>query len=130
MSRWSQNWTRGWTSTKDAIVDFVGRVTAEGTSDYVDPAERVAVFDNDGTLWCEKPMPIQLDFTVRRLADMARDDPSLQDHRPDRGAGDEVRGHRGTLIRPQAGRASGGTDSPLDSGSELPAECGRAHSPG
>ena len=57
--------------TRAAIVDFVGRVTAEGGPDFVEPAARVAVFDNDGTLWCEKPMPIQLDFTVRRLAEMA-----------------------------------------------------------
>ena len=41
-------------------------VTAHGP-DYVDAEARVAVFDNDGTLWCEKPMYIQLDFIVRRL---------------------------------------------------------------
>jgi hypothetical protein len=37
--------------------------------------ERIAVFDNDGTLWCEKPMPIQADFTLRRLSEMAQADP-------------------------------------------------------
>ena len=37
--------------------------------------ERVAVFDNDGTLWCEKPMPIQADFILRRLVEMAEADP-------------------------------------------------------
>ena len=52
---------------KSAIVDFVGRVTTEGP-DYVAPQDRIAVFDNDGTLWCEKPAYIQLDFLVRRLA--------------------------------------------------------------
>ena len=36
------------------------------------PAERIAVFDNDGTLWCEKPMPIELGFILHRLAEMAR----------------------------------------------------------
>ena len=46
------------------------------------PDERVAVFDNDGTLWCEKPMPIQLDFILRRLAEMAEADPSLRDRQP------------------------------------------------
>ena len=45
-------------------------------------AARVAVFDNDGTLWCEKPMPIQLDFTVRRLGELAADDPTLRDQQP------------------------------------------------
>ena len=58
-----QAWSDG--PTKSAIVDFVGRVTAEGGPDYVAPEARVAVFDNDGTLWCEKPMYIQLDFIVR-----------------------------------------------------------------
>jgi phosphoserine phosphatase len=42
----------------------------------------VAVFDNDGTLWCEKPMPIQLDFILRRLAAMAEADPALRDRQP------------------------------------------------
>ena len=74
------NWTDG--PTKSAIVDFVARVSDENGPDFVEPAARVAVFDNDGTLWCEKPMPIQLDFTVRRLAEMARDDPSLQQQQP------------------------------------------------
>jgi hypothetical protein len=59
---------------RSAIVDFVMRVTTPGTDDFVEPEARVAVFDNDGTLWCEKPMPIQLDFTLRRLAEMAQED--------------------------------------------------------
>ena len=74
------NWSDG--PTKYSIVDFVARVSDEDGPDFVEPAARVAVFDNDGTLWCEKPMPIQLDFTVRRLAEMARDDPSLQQQQP------------------------------------------------
>ena len=57
-----------------AIVDFVERVTAEGGPDYVPPPERIAVFDNDGTLWCEKPMPIELGFILHRLAAMAEAD--------------------------------------------------------
>jgi hypothetical protein len=54
-------------AAKQAIVDFVERTV----SDAVPVEERVAVFDNDGTLWCEKPMPIQLDFILRRLVEMA-----------------------------------------------------------
>ena len=57
------------TPTETAIVDFVDAVTDATGADYVPPEERVAVFDNDGTLWAEKPMPIQLDFTLRRLAE-------------------------------------------------------------
>ena len=74
------SWTDG--PTKSAIVDFVGRVTAEGGPDHVAPEARVAVFDNDGTLWCEKPMYIQLDFIVRRLAEKAAADASLADQQP------------------------------------------------
>lgn len=68
----------GWNdgATKAAILEFVDRVTRPGP-DYVAPADRIAVFDNDGTLWCEKPAYIQLDFIVRRLAQKATDDPSL-----------------------------------------------------
>jgi phosphoglycolate phosphatase-like HAD superfamily hydrolase len=70
------------TATTAAIVDFVGSVTTEGTPSFVPPAERVVTFDNDGTLWVEKPMPIQLDFTLRRLAQQADAEPSLRHRQP------------------------------------------------
>jgi phosphoglycolate phosphatase-like HAD superfamily hydrolase len=70
------------TAARAAIVDFVERVTTEGGADYVPPGERVATFDNDGTLWCEKPLPIQADFLFRRLAEMAAADPSLVSRQP------------------------------------------------
>jgi phosphoglycolate phosphatase-like HAD superfamily hydrolase len=57
-------------------------VTQPGGADFVPVPARVAVFDNDGTLWCEKPMPIQLDFTVRRLAEMATNDVDLRRRQP------------------------------------------------
>ena len=69
------SWNDG--STKSAIVRYVECVTAE-----VPPEERVAVFDNDGTLWCEKPAYIQLDFLVRRLAEQAAADPALAAKQP------------------------------------------------
>ncbi len=71
---------------KSAIVDFVRRVTQKGSSDFVEPDARVAVFDNDGTLWCEKPMYIQLVFLVRRFAEQAEEDPSLREREPYKGA--------------------------------------------
>jgi hypothetical protein len=74
------SWREG--ATKQAIMDFVQRATTEGGADAVPPPERVAVFDNDGTLWCEKPMPIQLDFILRRLAVMADQDPALRTRQP------------------------------------------------
>lgn len=69
-------------AARTAVLDFVDRVTREDGPDHVPPAARVAVLDNDGTLWCEKPMPIQLDFTVRRLAEMAAADPELRERQP------------------------------------------------
>ena len=67
-------WHEG--AAKEAILSFVDQTDALPVSD------RVAVFDNDGTLWCEKPMPIQLDFVLRRLAEMAEADPTLRDQQP------------------------------------------------
>jgi phosphoglycolate phosphatase-like HAD superfamily hydrolase len=75
-----QSWNDG--PAKSAIMNFVARVTEEGGSDYVEPPARVAVFDNDGTLWPEKPLVIQLDFTVRRFREQAENDPALQDQQP------------------------------------------------
>jgi phosphoserine phosphatase len=74
------SWREG--ASKQAILDFVQRVTTEGSPELVPPSERVAAFDNDGTLWCEKPMPIQLDFLLRRLAVMADQDPALRTRQP------------------------------------------------
>ena len=65
-----------------AIVDFVARVTAEEGPDFVPPADRIAVFDNDGTLWCEKPMYIQLDFILQRWVEMAAQNPTLRAQQP------------------------------------------------
>jgi len=74
------SWRPG--SARQAIVDFVARVTGADGSEPVPVEQRVAVFDNDGTLWCEKPMPIQLDFILRRLVEMAGADPALQAQQP------------------------------------------------
>ena len=74
------------TATRRAIVDFVQAVSTEGSPGFVAPAERVAVFDNDGTLWSEKPVPIQLDFTLFRMAELAGQDPSLAERQPYRAA--------------------------------------------
>src|SRR5205823_11771779 len=66
------------TPARRAIVEFVEAVTRLGPG-HVPPEERVAVFDNDGTLWCEKPMPIELGFILGRLAEMADADPALRE---------------------------------------------------
>jgi phosphoserine phosphatase len=67
---------------KTSIREFVTRVATEGSPEFVPPSERVAVFDNDGTLWCEQPMPIQLDFILRRLVAMADQNPGLRTRQP------------------------------------------------
>ena len=59
------------TPIKQAIVEFVGRVTKAGRPDFVAPAERIATFDNDGTLWVEQPMYVQLAFALDRVKAMA-----------------------------------------------------------
>jgi phosphoserine phosphatase len=67
---------------KKAILDFVTRVTKEGGPDYVRPAERIATFDNDGTLWCEQPLQAQIFFTFDRLDALAKRDPSMRERQP------------------------------------------------
>jgi FMN phosphatase YigB (HAD superfamily) len=67
---------------KQEIIEFVARVVGDDGSEPVPVEERLAVFDNDGTLWCEKPMPIQLDFILRRLMEMAEADPALRERQP------------------------------------------------
>jgi len=59
------------TLTKQAIVEFVSRVTKPGGPDFVAPAERIATFDNDGTLWVEQPMYVQMAFALDRVKAMA-----------------------------------------------------------
>jgi phosphoserine phosphatase len=73
------SWTDG--AARAAIVEFVRSVTEPGDS-FVTAPERVATFDNDGTLWCEKPLYPQADFIFRRWKEMIRAEPSLADEQP------------------------------------------------
>jgi len=82
--------------TRDAVLAFVDRVTDPDTG--LPPADRVAVFDNDGTLWCEKPMPIQLDFILRRLVAMVREDPTLSATQPWKAAAERDYAWFGTAL--------------------------------
>lgn len=74
------SWTEG--LSRSAIIAFVERVTRQGARDFVPPEDRVAVFDNDGTTWCEKPMPVQLDFLLRRMGEMVKENPALRERQP------------------------------------------------
>ena len=73
------SWNDG--PVKQAIVSFVSRVTTQGSPDFLPVEERVAVFDNDGTLWQEKPA-VQGAFLVERVRALAAEDPSLRKKQP------------------------------------------------
>jgi phosphoserine phosphatase len=73
------------TPARRSIVSFVRSASGRGPG-FVAPPERVAVFDNDGTLWSEKPIPIQLDFTLFRMASLASRNPLLKQRQPYRAA--------------------------------------------
>jgi phosphoserine phosphatase len=81
------SWREG--PSRRAIARFVETVTSRDGPGYVPPPERVAVFDNDGTLWCEKPMYIQLDFALRRLRRAAAGDAPLRERQPWKAAYEE-----------------------------------------
>ncbi len=74
------SWNDG--PTKEAIVGFVEKVTEEGGPDYVRPEDRIATFDNDGTLWAEKPVYFQLLFAIDRVKQLAPEDPEWKDKQP------------------------------------------------
>jgi phosphoglycolate phosphatase-like HAD superfamily hydrolase len=70
------------TAPKKAIVAFVEKVTKEDSPDFVPPNERIAVFDNDGTLWCEQPLYFQLLFALDRVKALAPQHPEWKDKEP------------------------------------------------
>ena len=74
------SWNDG--PAKKAITDFVGKVTRAGGPDFVPVPERIATFDNDGTLWCEQPMYVQLAFALDRVKAMAGQHPEWKDKQP------------------------------------------------
>jgi phosphoserine phosphatase len=77
------SWNEG--SSKQAIRDFVGRVTREGSPDFVPAAQRIATFDNDGTLWSEQPLYFQLAFALDRVKALAPKHPEWKTQQPFKG---------------------------------------------
>jgi len=73
------SWSEG--ATKGAILDFVKRATTDGPN-FVPPADRIATFDNDGTMWVEQPAPPQADFLIRAWTKALKDNPSLGTRQP------------------------------------------------
>jgi hypothetical protein len=74
------SWNDG--ATKKSITDFVARVTTPGSSEFVPLAERIATFDNDGTLWCEHPMYFQMAFAMDRVKALAPKHPEWKSKEP------------------------------------------------
>lgn len=74
------SWNDG--ATKSAIIAFVERVTKKGSPNFVEPYDRIATFDNDGTLWAERPIYFQLLFALDRVRAMAPDHPEWKDTEP------------------------------------------------
>src|SRR5215831_17232307 len=74
------SWNDG--ATKQSILDFVAAVTREGSPDFMPPTQRIATFDNDGTLWVEHPMYTQLVFALDRVKALAPQYPEWKDAQP------------------------------------------------
>lgn len=74
------SWNDG--PAKQGIISFVEKVTKDGSPAYVPPAERIAAFDNDGTLWCEQPLPVQLYFALDRVRALAPQHPEWKTKEP------------------------------------------------
>lgn len=70
------------TAPKEAIIAFVGKVTKAGSDDFIPVPERIAVFDNDGTLWAEQPMYFQAFFIFDRIKALAPDHPEWKEKEP------------------------------------------------
>jgi haloacid dehalogenase-like hydrolase len=74
------SWNEG--KTKQSIIDFVTRVTKKDGPDYVEPKERVATFDNDGTLWIEQPVYNQFAFALDEVKAQANQHPEWKEKEP------------------------------------------------
>lgn len=113
------SWNDG--ATKKSIVDFVTKVTTQGSPDFVVPANRIAVFDNDGTLWCEQPEYFQAIFALDRVKKMAPQHPAWKKKEPFKSflAGDKkalaAQGEKGILALVSAAHSGMTTDVFADS---------------
>jgi phosphoglycolate phosphatase-like HAD superfamily hydrolase len=74
------SWNDG--PSRDALLGFVSEVTASGAPTFVAPEDRIAVFDNDGTLWPEQPVPVQFAFALDRIKAAAGQHPEWQEREP------------------------------------------------
>ena len=111
------SWNDG--KTKQSIVDFVATVTTPGTPDFVPPGERIATFDNDGTLWVEQPLYFQIEFAFDRIKELGPSHPEWQTTEPFKSvlAGDlktALAGGQKALMEVLAAASSGMTTEEFD----------------
>lgn len=92
------SWNDG--KSKQVILDFVRKVTQEGGRDFVPPEQRIATFDNDGTLWAEQPVYFQLQFAFDEVKRLATQNPALKGKEP----------YRSVLARDLKGLAANGNE--------------------
>lgn len=74
-----ESWNPG--AARNAILDFVERATSPGVG-FIEPGDRIATFDNDGTLWVEQPLPVQFNFIFAALIEAVKETPSLATEQP------------------------------------------------
>lgn len=77
------SWNEG--NAKQSIIDFITKTTKEGSADFVPVSDRIACFDNDGTLWTEMPLPVQLYFVIDRIKKMSSQHPEWNNQQPYKG---------------------------------------------
>jgi phosphoserine phosphatase len=97
-----QSWRAG--PTKQAIIEFVQQITDETHPAYLPPSERIAAFDNDGTLWCEKPSYTQEGFIIQYFRNCAERDPQLRTMQPYKAFWDDDRAYFKTLDIQEVGK--------------------------
>jgi phosphoserine phosphatase len=77
---WLPSWQAG--ATRDALIEFIESTSTPGEQGYIKPAERIAVFDNDGTLWAEQPLYFQLVYAMDRVKELAPEHPEWREQMP------------------------------------------------
>lgn len=105
------SWNEG--KARQAILDFVGSVSSDG-SGFVEPADRIATFDYDGTLWCEKPSYVQADFFLRRMREMIKAKPERAEEQPFKAIAENEQDFLGHLLDHAAELAKGVTEAYAD----------------
>jgi phosphoserine phosphatase len=80
----NENILKSWndSASRKSIIDLVESITREGSPDFVPMEDRVATFDNDGTLWCEQPLQVQFFYVIDRIKELADSNPEMKDTQP------------------------------------------------